>query len=65
MDKEARMASKLYFTFDPLLAQHVLAPRAWARLNVHLVMKQVTTHGRIPRTDFSGAAALAAFAWFQ
>ncbi len=39
MDKEARMAGKLYFTFDPLLAQHVLAPRAWARLNVHVVMK--------------------------
>ena len=39
MDKQARQAGKLYFTFDPLLAQHVLAPRAWARLNVHVVMK--------------------------
>ena len=39
MDKEARTSGKLYFTFDPLLAQHVLAPRAWARLNVHVVMK--------------------------
>lgn len=39
MDKEARISGKLYFTFDPLLAQHVLAPRAWARLNVHVVMK--------------------------
>lgn len=39
MDREARMSGRLYFTFDPLLAQHVLAPRAWARLNVHVVMK--------------------------
>ncbi|MGP7984295.1 replication initiation protein [Rhodoblastus sp.] len=39
MDKDARNSGKLYFTFDPLLAQHVLAPRAWARLNVHVVMK--------------------------
>lgn len=39
MDKAARTSGKLYFTFDPLLAQHVLAPRAWARLNVHVVMK--------------------------
>jgi len=39
MDKDARVLGKLYFTFDPLLAQHVLAPRAWARLNVHVVMK--------------------------
>ena len=39
MDKDARISGKLYFTFDPLLAQHVLAPRAWARLNVHVVMK--------------------------
>ncbi len=39
MDKGARIGGKLYFTFDPLLAQHVLAPRAWARLNVHVVMK--------------------------
>ncbi len=28
-----------YFTFDPLLAQNLLAPRAWARLNVHVMMK--------------------------
>lgn len=39
IDKDVRMSGKLYFTFDPLLAQHVLAPRAWARLNVHVVMK--------------------------
>jgi hypothetical protein len=39
MDKDVRISGKLYFTFDPLLAQHVLAPRAWARLNVHVVMK--------------------------
>jgi hypothetical protein len=39
MDTDARIAGKLYFTFDPLLAQHVLAPRTWARLNVHVVMK--------------------------
>ncbi len=39
MDKDVRVSGKLYFTFDPLLAQHVLAPRAWARLNVHVVMK--------------------------
>ena len=39
MDKEVRASGKLYFTFDPLLAQHVLLPSAWARLNVHLVMK--------------------------
>jgi hypothetical protein len=39
IDKGARISGKLYFTFDPLLAQHVLAPRAWARLNVHVVMK--------------------------
>jgi hypothetical protein len=39
IDKDVRISGKLYFTFDPLLAQHVLAPRAWARLNVHVVMK--------------------------
>jgi len=39
MDKEVRASGKLYYTFDPLLAQHVLLPSAWARLNVHLVMK--------------------------
>lgn len=39
IDRDVRMSGKLYFTFDPLLAQHVLAPRAWARLNVHVVMK--------------------------
>lgn len=39
MDSGARIAGRLYFTFDPLLAQHVLAPRVWARLNVHVVMK--------------------------
>lgn len=39
MDREVRASGKLYFTFDPLLAQHVLLPSAWARLNVHLVMK--------------------------
>jgi hypothetical protein len=39
MDRNARAAGRLYFTFDPLLAQHVLAPRVWARLNVHVVMK--------------------------
>ena len=39
MDKDVRKAGKLYYTFDALLVQHVLAPRVWARLNVHLVMK--------------------------
>jgi hypothetical protein len=39
MDKEVRKAGKLYYSFDPLLVQHVLAPRVWARLNVHVVMK--------------------------
>jgi hypothetical protein len=39
MDREVRASGKLYYTFDPLLAQHVLLPSAWARLNVHLVMK--------------------------
>jgi len=39
LDRDVRLSGKLYFTFDPLLAQHVLAPRAWARLNVHVVMK--------------------------
>ncbi|WP_018264088.1 replication initiation protein [Methylobacterium sp. WSM2598] len=39
MDKEVRKSGKLYYTFDPLLVQHVLAPRVWARLNVHVVMK--------------------------
>ena len=39
MDKSAREQGKLYFTFDPLLAQNLLAPRAWARLNVHVMMK--------------------------
>ncbi len=29
MDKDVRISGRLYFTFDPLLAQHVLAPRAW------------------------------------
>jgi hypothetical protein len=39
MDKEVRKSGKLYYSFDPLLVQHVLAPRVWARLNVHVVMK--------------------------
>jgi hypothetical protein len=39
MDRNARSLGRLYFTFDPLLAQHVLAPRVWARINVHVVMK--------------------------
>jgi hypothetical protein len=39
MDRNSRTTGRLYYTFDPLLAQHVLAPRVWARLNVHVVMK--------------------------
>jgi hypothetical protein len=39
MDRGARASGRIYYTFNPLLAQHVLAPRVWARLNVHVVMK--------------------------
>lgn len=39
INKEVRKSGKIYYSFDPQLVQHVLAPRVWARLNVHVVMK--------------------------
>ena len=39
MDKNARMMGNLHYTFDPILAENLLLPRIWARLNVNLILK--------------------------